>query len=497
MSETFTTIDEALTDVRLLGAALGDLSTWRTWLTVLKAAFGLTLEPGEAKVFAEVAGDRKVPERRVAELWAIAGRRGGKSRMAAAVAVYIATFADYRSRLAPGEVGFVLVLSPSKSQARAVRDYAEGFIRSSPILSQSLDGEPTAEEIRLMGNVVIAVHTNNYRTVRGRTLLACIFDESAFWRDETSALPDVETYRAVLPALATTGGMLIGISSPYRRIGLLHAKHRDHFGQDDDDVLVIQAPTKALNPTINEKVIERARQSDPEAARAEWDAEFRSDLSALLDDAVIDAAVDHSRPLELPPRPGISYHAFTDASAGRHDHFTVCIGHCEGERFVADVVRGAAPPFNPKDVAVEFAALAKEYRCLRITGDAFAGEWVSGAFRDAGIEYRRAEMPKSGLYLESVPHFMRGAISIPNHPRLIREFRLLERRVAPSGKDRVDHGQNGSDDYANAVVGALSVAVVEGACLHHRAAGGHLGPLVRAPVFTIEQLVISWGPGWD
>lgn len=474
MTDTFCTIDEALTDVRLLGAALGEMSSWQTWRAVLKAAFGLELTPGEAKVFSEVAGGRKVPAGRVQELWTIAGRRGGKSRMAAAVAVYIATFADHRSKLAPGETGYVLVLSPSKSQARTVRDYAEGFIRSSPILSQSLDGEPTAEEIRLKGNVVIGVHTNSFRTVRGRTLLAAVLEEVAFMRDESSAIPDVELYRAILPALGTTGGMLIGISSPYRRLGLLHQKHRDHFGQDDDDVLVIQAPTAALNPTINTKVIDRARQSDPEAARAEWDAEFRTDLSALLDDAVIDAAIDHARPVELPPRPAFSYVAFADASAGRHDHFTVCIGHCEGERFIADVIRGVAPPFDPKSVADEFAALAKEYRCFLITGDAYAGEWVSGAFRDAGIEYRRAEMPKSGLYLESVPHFMRGAISIPNHPRLIREFRLLERRVAPSGKDRVDHGQNGSDDYANAVVGALAVAVV------------------RVPTFSAEDLVSSW-----
>ncbi|MEI9899644.1 MAG: hypothetical protein WDN31_05280 [Hyphomicrobium sp.] len=52
-------------------------------------------------------------------------------------------------------------------------------------------------------------------------------------------------------------------------------------------------------------------------------------------------AIDYGRPLELPPRPGITYSAFVDASAGRHDAFCVCIGHKEeGIRFVADVVRG-------------------------------------------------------------------------------------------------------------------------------------------------------------
>jgi hypothetical protein len=59
------------------------------------------------------------------------------------------------------------------------------------------------------------------------------------------------------------------------------------------------------------------------------------------------------------------------------------------------------------------------------------------------------------LYLEALPLFARGAVSLPNHSQLIRELRLLERRTHRSGKDSVDHGSGGSDDHANAVVGIL------------------------------------------
>jgi hypothetical protein len=34
-------IDRAVKDPRLLGAGLGDLTTWSVWLAVLKAAFGI------------------------------------------------------------------------------------------------------------------------------------------------------------------------------------------------------------------------------------------------------------------------------------------------------------------------------------------------------------------------------------------------------------------------------------------------------------------------
>src|SRR5262249_21385940 len=99
-------IDKVLTDKRVLGAALGDISTWATWLVVMRAAFALPLDNAEREVFASVAGGRVLPLKRVRELWVIAGRRGGKSRMAAALAVYFALFVVHK--LAGGERGMVL-----------------------------------------------------------------------------------------------------------------------------------------------------------------------------------------------------------------------------------------------------------------------------------------------------------------------------------------------------------------------------------------------------
>ena len=39
--------------------------------------------------------------------------------------------------------------------------------------------------------------------------------------------------------------------------------------------------------------------------------------------------------------------------------------------------------------------------------------------------------------------------------RLVNQFASLERRTSSSGKDRIDHGVNGSDDASNAVAMAL------------------------------------------
>lgn len=458
------TIDRALRDPNLLGAALGNIDPWRQWIAVLKGAFGLELNRTERRAFEKVAGSRAPPSKRVAELWAIVGRRGGKSRMAAAVATYIAAFIDNSAKLSRGEIGYVLVIAPSISQANVVFSYVKGFFEASPILSQLVDSI-TATEIKLTNGITVGVHPSSFRSVRGRTLVACIVDEVAFLRDETSAIPDVELFRAIVPSLASTHGMFIGISTGYRRAGLLFAKHRDHFGQDNDNILVVAGGTQQFNPILDLSIIARAQEADPEASRSEWHGEFRTDIASLFDDVMIDAAVDRDRPLELPPSKRHSYVGFIDSSGGRHDAYTLCIGHMEGDkeskRFVADVVRGRKPPFNAQEVTYDYAALAKQYGVSTLIGDAYSGEWLAQAVADAGGSYETSKLNKSALYLESLQMFARGAVSLPDMPILIRELRLLERRVHRSGKDAVDHPGNGTDDFANAVVGALRAADVD------------------------------------
>ena len=157
------------------------------------------MDANDLASFKEVAGNRVAPSQRVRELWVKVGRRSGKTRIAAAICCYIAAIEQHK--LAPGEIGHVLLIAASRDQAAVAYEYVRGFLRSSPLLRQQIVSE-TASEVRLKGNIVISVHAGSYRTVRGRTLLAVVGDETSFWRDETSALPDVEVFRAVTPALA-------------------------------------------------------------------------------------------------------------------------------------------------------------------------------------------------------------------------------------------------------------------------------------------------------
>jgi hypothetical protein len=447
-------IDHAFRDKRLFAAALGDLSSWQTWLTVLGAAFALPLTVEQQQIFATIAGGRSPPAKRVRELWCVAGRRSGKSHIAAAIAVYLSLFVKHK--LARGERGMCLVLAGSRDQALAVMGFVHGLLESAPALRAEIVSV-SRYEIELKNHITIAIHSNSFRTIRGRSLCGAVFDETAFWRDETSALPDVETYRATLPSLATTGGMLIGISTPYRKFGLLYQKHRDHFGQDGDDVLVVQGRTQIFNPTLADSVIAAQREADPAGAVSEWDAELRADISAWLDDASIDRAIELGRPLELPPQENVTYKAFADASGGvGADSYTLSIAHKENNLCITDLVRGTAGKFDPHQVTRDYAALCQEYHVSEITGDSYSAQWVAGTWRETGIEYRRSPLVKSDIYREAEALFTRGLVRLPDHTKLLRELRLLERTTHRSGKDQISHPKNGGrDDYANSVCGAL------------------------------------------
>jgi hypothetical protein len=448
-------ISQALNDPLLLGAALGDIASWKVWLAVLRAAFGLSLDRDQKVIFSSVADGRPPPPVRVAELWCVAGRRSGKSRMAAAIAVYLALFGKHKT-LARGEIGYVLCLGQTRDQASLVLNYALAFLQASPILKQEIVST-TQDEIRLRRNITIAIHTNSFRSVRGRTLLAVVADEIAYWAADDSANPDVEVYRSVHPSLLASGGMLVAISSPYRKTGLLYQRHRDFYGSDSREVLVVQGPSLRFNPTLTAERIDRALRTDPEGNRAEWEASFRTDLAQFLADELIDQAVDHSRPLELPPRRGVKYAGFVDASAGRHGAFTLCVAHREHDRIISDVLRGAKPPFDPQHIVKDFSQLAQDYGLKQVSGDNFSGDWVVSAFAECGLKYVRAAQPKSQLYLECLPLFTRGLIAIPNLPPLLRELRLLERQTHRSGRDTIDAGKHGTDDYANALCGCAAI----------------------------------------
>jgi len=194
----------------------------------------------------------------------------------AVLIVFLACFMDYRSILAIGERPLVLCLGQIAKQAAIAYGYVAGIIESTPLLA-GLVKTKLAETLSLTNGVDVEIRAASLRGLRGITAVAIIADEIAFWySDDTgSANPDSAILDAVRPSLATTGGPLIAISSPYARRGEVFETWKRDFGAKGDlRILVAQAPTRALNPSLSQSVIDRAMERDLASASTEYMANF-------------------------------------------------------------------------------------------------------------------------------------------------------------------------------------------------------------------------------
>jgi hypothetical protein len=374
------------------------------------------------------------------KLWVIAGRRAGKDSVASLIGAFTAALFEGGKVLRPGERPLVMCLAVDREQAGIVLNYMRRMFTDIPMLAAMVTRE-TADGFQLSNGIDVVVSTNSYRAARGRTVLCAVFDEVAFWRSEQTATPDVETYRAVKPGMATLASeaMLIGISSPHSKSGLLYERFKRHYGRNGDNVLVIKAPTAVLNPSMDESIIAAALEDDPVAARADWLAEFRDDISGFADVAVIEAAVDRGVTLR-PPRQGVSYASFCDPSGGVRDSFSCGVAHNEDGVAVLDNVLEIKSPFNPTAATEQTANTLHAYGLHHTVGDKYAAAWVVDAFSKLGVRYEHSDRDRSSLYLDCLPLFTSGRARLLDNKRLVTQFASLERRTSVAGRDRVDHG---------------------------------------------------------
>ncbi len=452
------TILDAMSEPELFGPLFqGD---WRAWRAFLAAVFGLRMGPHLRALFQQHTGRQTPPAGQVSEAWMLVGRGGGKSRIAGLIATFLACFCDWRACLATGQLALIPVIAADKDQARVVFGYITGLFEAVPAIRALIKGKPRAAGIDLHTGVTIEVRAASFRTIRGYALVAAVLDEIAYWMTgEASLNPDHEILNAMRPGLARVpGSVLIGLSSPYARRGVLWEAYDKHYGKEGDPVLVWKADTRAMNPTFPQAEIDKALAEDAAKGAAEYLVEFRSDLQAYVDPEVVRAATVPDR-RELPPTRGVQYHAFTDPSGGSADAFTLAIGHVSDGKGIVDCLRERRPPFAPSAVVAEFADVLRAYGCTTVRGDHYAGEWPREQFAKHGITYQTADQTKSELYVAFLPALNSGRVELLDVARLGLQLCQLERRTSRAGKDSIDHPPGGHDDIVNAVAGCLAPLV--------------------------------------
>ena len=446
------TLLQAFDDSEYFSSFFSPPGSWKNWRIFLKVISGEKLEPDEVELAFQCTGRKELPENGFDEFYGVVGRRGGKSRIMAFIAAYEAAYGGWLDFLASGEQAQIFVIANDKKQAGIVFRYIKA------LLTQKYPGEILSEttgSLLLDNNIEILVQAATFRGIRGFSTACIILDELAFFRDEYSANPADEIVNALLPSLLEHG-KLIGISTPYAKFGYFYDMHEEYYGKGDDDVLIWKAPTLTMNPTYSKLRMSRAIKKDPVAARAEFGAEFREDLETYLSVEEIAAVTNANIPM-LSPQEGVRYTAFTDPSGGKSDSFALGIAHQEDGKIILDRLDEVTAPFNPEDATKTFCDILGLYKVSAVTGDKFAGNWCSGAFRKNGVYYKESKLNKNELYLDFQALVKMYKVSLVDNKKLSTQLQRLERRTRSGGNDTVDHPPGLHDDVANVAAGVCTL----------------------------------------
>ncbi|MBX3024426.1 hypothetical protein KF840_05900 [bacterium] len=419
----------------------------------MRALYGLPLDDNGLALFRACTGREQPRAGGYPAGAVITGRQSGKTQTAGDVVIYTAATAPADGS-ADGTYAVLVAQDMRGSMRAAFRYICQAFERV-PMLARMVTGR-TADALTLANGVTIGVYPCRPAAVRGIRALVAVADELAFYRASDGNPVDVEMLRALTPALATTGGRLLVLSSPYGQAGALWELHRRHFGREDSATLVWQASATTMHDGLPADYLERMRDDDPDAYRSEVLGEFRAGLATLLDPEALDGCVADWR--EQPPRDGVTYVCGADVSGGQRDATAAAVAYRDGDRVVVAAVRAWPAPHNPETVMGELVDFARRYGCQRITADRYGAQFPQRAAERAGASLIPSELDRSALYLEFLPRVLSGTVTVPHDPVLLRELRGLERKRGFGGKDRVDHRPGAHDDRANAVAMATYLA---------------------------------------
>jgi hypothetical protein len=371
----------------------------------------------------------------------VAGVRGGKSFFVASGAIRDALVADC-SQLLPHERPRHAIVAPSVDNATATFRILRGIIEGSRVLAAMVVGEPTTDTIvlrrpdgREVEIVVVAAHRGGM-TLRSRWLAGATLDEVALFGIETAgaAVNAEEILRAAETRVLPRTQVRI-VSSPMGRQGLLYDLYRQHFGEPGR-VLVVHAPTRALNPSFPEAAIEAVRARDPDAAAREHDARWIDGVTSFISGENADACV-RSRPVVRPLVGGAVYSAAMDAGT-RGNAWTLVLARMVKERIeitLAHQWQGSKEsPLSPAATLREIASMLRPYHVRDVACDGHAFDANADLAKQCGLRLvQRSTSDRDGGYDALQSFITSRQIDLPPVPLLIQDLKSIQKILTPTG----------------------------------------------------------------
>jgi hypothetical protein len=290
------------------------------------------------------------------ELILCLGRRSGKSTLSAIIAAYELYKLLCRGHpqsfygLPSGSEIRVLCIANDKEQASIVYGDMQGHVGSVDYFKSSLVHDTqtflkfqTENDRSKFGEGKKATITATFKSsiakgLRGRGIICAILDELAFFVDDGKSSAE-RVYKAIFPSIAQfspkdprnkhrpmgpSHGRIIAISSPDAREGFFYRLYQLAMSKDkgSSNMLMVQAPTWEVNPTLDPSYYETEYHKDPKSFATEHGAEFSDRVRGWIEDHrdLMDCVPPELRPMArgLPREPfwaGVDFGISKDGTA--------------------------------------------------------------------------------------------------------------------------------------------------------------------------------------
>jgi phage terminase large subunit-like protein len=407
-------------------------------------------------------------------LFAACGRRFGKSRWAAGVALHnLLLTPEADALVSPGETRYVLIVANSREQALVVLDHARTLVRSSQALSHELI-EESEYELRFRGDRSFLALPCSSRSVRGYAASTVIFDEMAHYPDEDVSGPRTaeRLWAALTPSVAQFGkyGRVIAISTPAGTSGLFAELWQKANGGELPEAAAYTAPT-SKNPLVDPVYLAAQEAAlGPDDFDREFNAVFTTGGLGFFEPDRLRAVVGNWK--EVLPADGTDWRCAIDpafardpfglAIVGRRrdDSSRLVVGHTQ--RWLAPKTRRllirtrSDETSQIEKVVREVAGICERYGVSRLISDQHLSGTMQSEFEKIGhkVEIAAWTADSKTAAMRSLRALVNvSRIELPDDPVLISELGRVRTKV---GRDEVETPRTG-DSHCDV---ALAVAAV-------------------------------------
>jgi len=380
------------------------------------------------------------------------GRGSGKTTLCSAFALYEAVTHDI-AKCGPGDVPYVVVIAPDKVTAALSIRMCREMVRSQPALERLITAD-TAMMLQMqrpdgrMVRIEAFAASRGGAAVRGRTIIAFILDEAAFFTSNQDggrdfAVNDKDIFRALKPRLLPSGkGMLI--STPWPTESLFMELFDQNWGRCKT-ATAIKASTLMVrgdDPDIR-KMVEEESDKDPDNARREFYCEVDGNLGGeFFDINALSMCLDDQADILGKSNPDYPIAIGADLGFVR-DSSAIAVVQFTGRHYqtlhLEEFKPSPGKPLKPSDVMSKFAAITKSYKASGVVADSFYRESLKEALQSSGlVVYAAPEgvKGKADVFHRTRSVLHEGLVQVPDVAagrRLIQQCKLVTSKPSPGG----------------------------------------------------------------